>query len=135
MFSLFMETMFLLTELEHFTPINTHPNVVLTATGASKFPRLMICCKWSCGMSAPSRTPNLQLLDNSSSSTSLRWSNFSLIWAMGNLLFGNSIPALSSSIFGSKLFIFKCIKCRALFLDVFQLSFKLSSHQAILFWR
>ena len=92
MFSLFMETMFLLTELEHFTPINTHPNVVLTATGASKFPRLMICCKRSCGISAPSRTPNLQLLDNSSSSTSLRWSNFSLIWAMGNLLFGNSIP-------------------------------------------
>ena len=43
--------------------------------------------------------------------------------------------SLSWSIFGSKLFIFKCIKCRALFLDVFQLSFKLSSHQAILFGR
>ena len=43
-------------------------------------------------MPAPVRTPTLQLLDNSGSSMSLRWSHFSLIWAMGSLLIGNCIP-------------------------------------------
>ena len=92
MFSLFVETMFVLTVLECFPPINTHPNVVLTATEGSKFPTLMLCCKWSCGMSDPSRTPTSRLLDNSGSSMSLIWSHFSLIYAMGNLLIGNTIP-------------------------------------------
>ena len=84
--------MSVLTELERFPPINTHPNVALTATGASKFQTLMSCCKWSCGMSATIRTPTSQLFDISGSSMSLRWSYFSLIWSMGNLLVGNSIP-------------------------------------------
>ena len=84
--------MFVLTELERFPPINTYPNVVLTATGASKFRTLMLYCKWSCDMSATIKTPTSQLLDNSGSSMSLRWSHFSLIWAMGSLLIGNSIP-------------------------------------------
>ena len=92
MFSLLVETMFVLTGLERFSPFNTHPNVVLTATGAPKFLTLMLYCKWSCAMSAPIRTPTPQLLDNSRSSISLRWSYFSFIWAMGTFLITNSIP-------------------------------------------
>ena len=61
MLNLFVETMFVLTELEHFPPTNPHSNVVLTATEASKFPTHVLCCKWSCGMSDHSRTPTSQL--------------------------------------------------------------------------
>ena len=43
-------------------------------------------------MSALITTPTSQLLDNSGNSISLRSSHFSLIWTMGNLLIGYSIP-------------------------------------------
>ena len=83
MFTLFVETMSVLTELKRFQPINIHPSVVLTAMGASNFPTLTSSAS---GFVACLLLLGLQLHKY------LKIPLPCLHWSMGNLLIGNTIP-------------------------------------------